>query len=94
MAIEEVNVDAIARAAYLLSMTLELTPALERSLEQIAGTSHRSAQELAVEAIEGYVAHQRSLIAAIEEGQAAAGRGDMVDHDDVMAMMDEIILHG
>jgi len=75
-------------------MTLELKPELEHNLEQIAFQSERSVADLAHEAVESYVAYQARIIAAVQEGRAAGERGDMLDHDEVMAMMDDIIENG
>jgi predicted transcriptional regulator len=37
---------------------------------------------------------KKQLIAAVEEARAAAQRGELVDHEEVMAMMDNIIENG
>jgi predicted transcriptional regulator len=75
-------------------MTLELTPAQEQKLEYFAAQSERTPDDLARQAIDKYLAAKEEYDAFIEEGRAAARRGELHDHDEVMAMLDDIVANG
>jgi predicted transcriptional regulator len=75
-------------------MTLQLTAALEQRLAHLAAEVHRSPDELAQEAVDRFLTYNEELSAAVEIGRAAAARGEMVDHEEVMTMVDDIILNG
>ncbi len=65
------------------TLTVRLTPDVKRRLESVAARVRRSKSFLAAEAIEEFVAVQEWQIAAINEGIAAADRGDLIPHEDV-----------
>ena len=67
------------------TLTVRLTPDVKRRLESVAAHVRRSKSFLAAEAIEEFLAVQEWQIAAIEDGIAAADRGDLVPHEDVRA---------
>jgi predicted transcriptional regulator len=75
-------------------MTVHLAPEIEQQLQHLAAQVERTPDELAQEAVENYIHYRNHLVAAIHEGLAAADRGELHDHDEVMAMMDEIIANG
>jgi predicted transcriptional regulator len=75
-------------------MPLHLPPELEQRLTQLAAQSGRTPEELAQEGVDRFLTHKEQLIEAVEEGRAAAHRGDLVDHEEVMAMIDDIIENG
>jgi RHH-type rel operon transcriptional repressor/antitoxin RelB len=67
------------------TLMVDLTPEVEQRLEAVAQRVRRSKSTLAAEAIEEFLAVQEWQIAAIEEGIAAAERGDLIPHEDVQA---------
>jgi RHH-type transcriptional regulator, rel operon repressor / antitoxin RelB len=67
------------------TLTVRLNPEIKRRLESVASRVRRSKSFLAAEAIEEFLAVQEWQIAAINEGTAAADRGDLVPHEDVRA---------
>jgi predicted transcriptional regulator len=75
-------------------MTVHLAPELEQKLQHFAAQAERTPDELAREAVENYIHYKERYVAAVHEGIAAADRGELHDHDEVMAMMDEIIANG
>jgi predicted transcriptional regulator len=70
------------------TLAVRLAPEVKRRLESIASRVHRSESVLAAEAIEEFLAVQEWQIAAIEEGIAAAERGDLISHEDVRAWVE------
>lgn len=55
---------------------------LAKRLERLAKATDRSKSYLAAQAIEEYVALQEWQVQAIQEGIAAAKRGEVVSHDE------------
>ncbi len=58
---------------------------LAKRLERLAKATDRSKSYLAAQAIEEYVALQEWQVQAIQEGIAAAKRGEVVNHDKASA---------
>jgi predicted transcriptional regulator len=75
-------------------MTVHLAPETEQKLRHFAAQSERTPDELAQEAVENYIRYKEHFVTAVHEGLAAADRSELHDHDEVMAMMDEIIANG
>ena len=67
------------------TITVRLDKAVKKRLEAAAERVRRSKSFLAAEAIEEYLAVQDWQVEAINEGIAAADRGDTVPHDKVKA---------
>lgn len=62
-----------------------------RQLDQLATQLDRSRNYLVNQAIQEYLDLHAWQIQKIEEGIAAADRGDLIPHEDVMAEMDALI---
>ena len=75
-------------------MTVHLAPEIEQQLQHLAASVERTPDELAQEAVENYILYKRNFATSVHEGIAAAERGELHDHNEVMAMMDEIIANG
>jgi predicted transcriptional regulator len=75
-------------------MTVYLAPEIEEELQHLAARVERTPDELAQEAVENYIAYKKHFAASVHEGLAAADRGELHEHEEVMAMMDEIIANG
>ncbi len=56
-------------------------------LDALAKSMDRDRSYLLNEAIDGYLAYQQECLAKIQEGIAAADRGELIDHEDVMKMV-------
>jgi predicted transcriptional regulator len=72
-------------------MTIELTALQQRRFEALAALNGQTVEELVHEAIERLLGDGEDLVAAVHEGLASAERGELIEHEDVMAMMDAII---
>ena len=66
-------------------MTLQLTPALEQRLDQLAVNTQRSPSELAQEGVEAFLDYEERAVAIIARGRADAAAGRIVAHEDVVA---------
>jgi predicted transcriptional regulator len=71
-------------------MTVHLAPEIERQLQYLAARVERTPDELGQEAVENYIHYKNRFISSVHEGLAAADRGELHDHEEVMAMMDEL----
>jgi len=75
-------------------MTVQLTDAQERKLNEVAAQSGLSVDEHAQRAVDQYLLWRGDFVAAVQEGLAAAERGELVEHKDVVAMLDDILANG
>jgi RHH-type transcriptional regulator, rel operon repressor / antitoxin RelB len=72
------------------TLTIPLDPEVKQRLEAVALRVRRSESLLAAEAIEEFLAVQEWQLAAIEEGIAAAERGDLIPHEDMRAWAESL----
>ncbi len=68
-----------------MGATLTIREDLARRLESMAKTTHQSESSLVSQAIEDFLTVQEWHIRAIEEGIAAADKGDVVNHEEALA---------
>jgi predicted transcriptional regulator len=68
-------------------MEVNIGPDLQAKLARLATEQGRDAQALVREAIEKLVDYDEWFLREVEEGLAAADRGELVDHEDVGKMI-------
>ena len=68
-----------------MGATLTIREDLARRLESMAKTTRQSESSLVSQAIEDFLTVQEWHIRAIEEGIAAADRGEVVNHEEALA---------
>jgi predicted transcriptional regulator len=64
-------------------MTIDLTPAEESRLLEIASEAQRTPEEIAQEAVSGWLRHVSELAADIHEAEQSAEREGWLTHDEV-----------
>jgi len=69
-------------------MEVQLTPEKEARLQDFATRTGREASQLVVEAVDRMLEYDARFIEAVEEGRAAARRGELLDHDEVVARIE------
>ncbi len=69
-------------------MEVNLTPELHAKLSRVAAERGRDTQALAQEAIERLVGYDAWFLRELEEGVAAADRGEFIDHEDIAKLID------
>jgi predicted transcriptional regulator len=69
-------------------MELHLRPDLESKLSRMAAEQGRPTTTLVEEAIERLVDYDDWFVQRVEEGIAAADRGDLIEHADVRKMIE------
>ena len=70
-------------------MEVPLSPDLQAKLNRLAAQQGRATETLAVEAIERMLGYDEWFVREVKKGLAAAGRGELTDHDDVRSLIDE-----
>lgn len=72
-------------------MSITVPADSEEQINALAEASGREPLALVADAIRRYVEHEADVIAKIRAGLAEADRGETVDHEDVMAELEEIV---
>lgn len=70
-------------------MTLQLTPELERKLEQLATEMHRSPSELAQEAIDHYLQSADTFAFEVREAEEEADREGWLSSEQVKERLEQ-----
>ena len=69
-------------------MEVQLSPEKQAKLQHFAARTGREASELVEEAVDRMLEYDARFIEAVEEGRAAARRGELVEHDEVVARIE------
>jgi predicted transcriptional regulator len=77
--------------AYTGVMEIELTPELQAKLERIASQQGRDTKSLVHEAVERLIGYDEWFIRQVETGLAQADRGELLEHEEVVARMEDLI---
>ncbi len=72
-------------------MTVHFTPTpdQEAKLKRAAARTGRNTAELVAEAVARYLDHEEWFSQAVEQGRASARRGELLEHDDVVARIEQ-----
>lgn len=73
-------------------MGLTVKTEIEKQILALAGATGRDPQALTDDALRQFVEHEAAIIANIRAGIAAADRGDVIPHDQLMAEIEAIVL--
>ena len=71
------------------AMELHFTPELEARLARIAAQQGRNTDELVQEVLNRYLERETRFIEAVQKGIASADRGDLLEHDEVVARIEK-----
>ena len=69
-------------------MDVRITPDLEAKLARLATERGQDTQALVQEAIERFVDYDEWFLREVENGLAAADRGELIDHEDIGKLID------
>ena len=69
-------------------MEVQLSPEKEARLHHYASRTGRNAAQLVVEAVDRMLEYDARFIDAVEEGRAAARRGELLEHDEVVTRIE------
>jgi len=62
----------------------------QAKLEQFAATTGKNAAQLVEETVTRLVERRAKFLEGVDEGIAAADRGDLIEHDDVVNRIDRL----
>jgi predicted transcriptional regulator len=69
-------------------MEVQLSPEKQARLQDVATGTSREAAQLVVEAVGRMLEYDARFLDAVEEGRAAARRGELLEHDEVVARIE------
>lgn len=69
-------------------MEVQLSPEKEARLQDVAARTGRQAAQLVEEAVDRMLEYDARFIEAVEEGRAAARRGELLEHDQVVVRIE------
>ena len=70
-------------------MEVHLSPEQEAQLSQLAARTGRDTTQLVQEAVDRLLDYDTWFIKEVEKGQAQAARGELIEHDEVIARIDK-----
>jgi len=70
-------------------MEVQFTPELEAKLARIAARQGRGMDALVQEVLIRYLEQEARFTEAVQKGIASAERGDLLDHDEVVARIEK-----
>ncbi|HEY4904126.1 MAG TPA: hypothetical protein VIH89_11685 [Candidatus Sulfotelmatobacter sp.] len=70
-------------------MEVPLSPDLQEKIRRLAAQQGRASENLVIEAVERMVNYDEWFLREVEEGLAAADRGELVDHAEVRKLIDD-----
>jgi predicted transcriptional regulator len=70
---------------------VRLSAEQEDRLRQIAARTGKIAEQVVQDAVDRHLEYEADFIDAVEKGLASARRGDLVEHDEVVARIDQIL---
>jgi predicted transcriptional regulator len=71
-------------------MEVQLSPEQEAQLQDVANRTGRNTAQLVVDAVDRMLEYDTRFIRAVEEGRAAARRGDLLEHDEVVSRIESM----
>lgn len=69
-------------------MEIHLTPEKEALLRQVAARTGQDAAQVVQEAVDRLLDHDTWFIREVEKGQLQAAKGDLIEHDEVVARIE------
>jgi predicted transcriptional regulator len=72
-------------------MEVHFSPDTEALLRDVATRTGKEAAQLVEEAVDRMLEYDASFLKAVEEGRAAARRGDLLEHDEIVERIERIL---
>jgi predicted transcriptional regulator len=72
-------------------MEVHLSPDREARLRDVATRTGRDATQLVEEAVDRMLEYDARFVEAVEEGRAAARRGDLIEHEEVVERVQKLL---
>jgi predicted transcriptional regulator len=85
----QLPIDSAVDAPYAGFMNLQVPPELEAKLTRLAAQTGRTADQVAIDLLASSVDHDEWFRSEVEKGRTSAREGRLLEHDDVVARMDQ-----
>jgi len=72
-------------------MEVHFPPDVETRLQQVALASGKEAEQLVKDTVVRMLENQARFVAGVEKGIAAADRGELMDHEDVVKRINRLL---
>ena len=72
-------------------MEVHLSTEKQARLQEIATRAGKSTEQLVEEAVDRMLEYDERFVAAVEAGRESARRGELFDHDDVVARIEKTL---
>jgi len=73
-------------------MELHFSPDKEARIREMATRAGKNAAQVVEEAVDRMLEYDERFLAAVAEGRAAAGRGELLEHDEVVDRIERLFL--
>lgn len=70
-------------------MEIHLTPEKEALLRQVAARTGQDTAQVIQEAVDRLLDHDKWFVQEVEKGQSQAAKGDLIEHDAVVARIEK-----
>jgi predicted transcriptional regulator len=71
-------------------MEIHLSPEKEARLQQVAARTGKNPAQMVEEAVDRMFDYDERFVASVEEGRAAARRGNLLEHDEVVQRVEQM----
>jgi predicted transcriptional regulator len=71
-------------------MEVHFPPEIETRLQQVALANGKDAEQLVKDTVVRMLENQARFVAGVEKGIAAADRGELIDHEDVVKRVNRL----
>ena len=75
---------------YSEGMEVHFSPDIETRLQQVALANGKDAEQLVKDTVARMLENQARFVAGVEKGIAAADRGELIDHEDVVKRINQL----
>jgi len=72
-------------------MEVHFTPEQQARLQEVAIRTGKNPERVIEEAVDRMLEYDERFLAAVEEGRAAARRGDLLEHDQVVERIEQML---
>jgi len=71
-------------------MEVHFSPEKEARIHQFATRTRKATAQVVEEAVDRLLEYETRFVEAVEEGRAAARRGDLLEHDEVVERVEQL----
>ncbi len=71
-------------------MEVHFSPEKEARVQELADRTGKQPSQLVEEAVDRMLEYETHFVEAVEQGRASASRGELLDHDEVVARIERM----